>query len=181
VQKTITIDTATARRFLREAHGLTGFQTFPDVRAALRRLEFVQEDSINVCGRMHDLILWNRVAEYASEKLGAALYEEPRQAFEYYFPNLCALPIDEYPYFVRSMRARIDAPGRWHALSPDESEVAAILLERMAAGGPMRTRTNGNEHRSYDVRLGHPDTGRDPRPRKALAAGTGRGGAARGL
>jgi uncharacterized protein YcaQ len=146
VQKTITIDTAAARRFLLEAHGLTGFQTFPDVASALQRLEFVQEDSINVCGRMHDLILWSRVADYSPDKLAAALYSEPRQAFEYYFPNLCALPIEEYSYFVRSMRARINAPGRWHALSPEESEVAAILLTRMQAEGPMRTRTNGDEH-----------------------------------
>jgi uncharacterized protein YcaQ len=146
VQKTITVDAAAARRFLLEAHGLTGFQTFPDVRAALQQLEFVQEDSINVCGRMHDLILWPRVAGYSPDKLATALYSEPRQAFEYYFPNLCAMPIQEYPYFVRSMRARVNAPGRWHALSAEESEVADILLARMWAEGPIRTRTNGNEH-----------------------------------
>jgi uncharacterized protein YcaQ len=146
VQKTIRVDAAAARRFLLEAHGLTGFQRFPDVRTVLQRSEFIQEDSINVCGRMHDLILWSRVADYSPDKLATALYSEPRQAFEYYFPNLCALPIEEYPFFVRSMRARINAPGRWHALSAEESEVAAILLNRMQAEGPMRTRTNGDEH-----------------------------------
>ncbi|MES2463251.1 MAG: crosslink repair DNA glycosylase YcaQ family protein [Armatimonadota bacterium] len=146
MQQTITIDTATARRFLLEAHGLTGFQKFPDVGSAIQHLQFLQEDSINVCGRMHDLILWPRVADYSPDKLATALYSEPRQAFEYYFPNLSALPIAEYPYFVRSMRARVNAPGRWHSLSPEESEVAAILLERMQAEGPMRTRTNGDEH-----------------------------------
>ncbi|MBC8135243.1 MAG: winged helix-turn-helix domain-containing protein, partial [Fibrella sp.] len=53
----ISVSRADARRFLIDAFALDGFQTLPDVHAALETLGFVQEDSINVCGRIHDLIL----------------------------------------------------------------------------------------------------------------------------
>jgi uncharacterized protein len=51
-----------ARRFLRRALGLD--VPFPTIDSALRHLGYVQIDPINVCGRMHDLILRNRVAGY---------------------------------------------------------------------------------------------------------------------
>jgi uncharacterized protein YcaQ len=146
VQHAIHVSAPAARRFLVRAFALDGFQTLPGVAAALERLEFVQEDSINVCGRIHDLVLWPRVAGYAPSLLHDALYEAPRQAFEYYFPNLCALPIADYPHFVRSMRTRRAAPGRWHGLMPEEEPIAELLLAQMDADGPLRSRTTGAEH-----------------------------------
>ena len=107
---------------------------------AVRKLEFVQEDSINICGRIHDLILWARVKNYAPSDLHAALYNSPREAFEYYFPNLCALPVEDYPYFVRAMQARQMGAKAWHALSDDEQIVAQKLLAHLDEHGPQRTR-----------------------------------------
>lgn len=134
----VSVRAATARRFLIHAFGLQQFQALPDVRAALDLLEFVQMDSINVCGRMHDLILWNRVREYHPAQLHALLYDPPRGAFEATFPNLCVLPLRDYPHFVRAMRARV--------LTSDESAVAERLIERLKAEGPLRTRAGGTEH-----------------------------------
>lgn len=143
----VTISPAAARRFLVHAFALDGFQTLPDVAAAVDRLEFVQEDSINVCGRIHDLILWARVQAYRPALLHEHLYGERRGAFEYAFPNLCVLPLRDYPFFARAMRARAAAtPGRWHGLTPDEETVAAWVLERIDAEGPLRTRATGAEH-----------------------------------
>jgi uncharacterized protein YcaQ len=84
---------------------------------------------------MHDLILWPRVREYRPAMLHALLYEAPRGAFEDYFPNLCVLPLGDYPYFVRAMQAR--------ALHAEETAVAERLLRRMEAEGPLRTRAGG--------------------------------------
>jgi hypothetical protein len=139
------LSAAGARRFLVNAFGLQRPQALPDVETALDRLEFVQMDSINVCGRIHDLILWSRVAGYRPEMLHALLYEPPRRAFEYYFPNLCVLPLRDYPYFVRGMKARAQTADGWRGLLPDEVPIAERLLARMDAEGPLRTRAGGTD------------------------------------
>ncbi len=141
----IQISRGAARRFLVRSFALDGFQSLPDVAAALDRLQFVQEDSINVCGRIHDLILWARVRDYTPDDLHRALYESPRQAFEYYFPSLSVLPIGDYAHFARAMRARRESPGRWHGLQPEEIVIAERLLAAIDADGPLRTRTAGAE------------------------------------
>ena len=128
-----------------EQFALDGWQTLPDVASAVERLEFAQEDSINVCGRIHDLILWARVAGYAPSLLHDALYQSPRQVFEYYFPNLVVLPLADYPYFVRAMQRRAATPGRWHGLQDDEHAVAERVLAHMDTHGPLRTRAAAGE------------------------------------
>ena len=107
---------------------------------AVRTLEFVQEDSINVCGRIHDLILWARVKNYAPTDLHAVLYGPNRQAFEYYFPNLCVLPMEDYPFLVRAMQARANGVGPWHGLTDEEKPVAEKLMAHLDEHGPLRTR-----------------------------------------
>ncbi|MFI5336363.1 MAG: winged helix-turn-helix domain-containing protein, partial [Opitutales bacterium] len=51
-----------ARRFHRRAVLLDA--PVPDISAALAHLGYVQIDPINVCGRMHDLVLRQRVTGY---------------------------------------------------------------------------------------------------------------------
>jgi uncharacterized protein len=145
VSEKIVISPVAARRFLIREFALDGFQTLPDVSAALERLEFVQQDSINVCGRIHDLILRTRVANYTPGHLHETLYAAPRKAFEYYFPNLCALPVADYAHFVPAMQRRAATPGRWHGLTPEEIPIAEKLLARLDSDGPMRTRATGTE------------------------------------
>ncbi len=142
----VTVEAARARRFLIDAFALGGFQTLPDARSAIERLEFVQEDSIPICGRMHDLILWQRVAGYTPAHLHDVLYGPRRSAFEHYLPNLSALPLDDYPHFVGRMRARRETPGRWGALTDDEAAIATDLFARIDADGAVRPRTLGPDH-----------------------------------
>lgn len=143
----LTVSRAAARRFLVRAFALDGFQTLPDVPTAIDRLEFVQEDSINVCGRIHDLVLWARVRDYSPPLLAAALYDAPRRAFEYYFPNLCALPIRDFRHFAPAMARRRGKYTRWGALTAEEETVAAAIYDLLdGAEGPLRTRDAGAEH-----------------------------------
>ena len=135
---TETVSATQARRFLIQAFGLNGFQTLPDVDTAVQTLGFVQEDSINVCGRMHDLILGSRVRGYTRADLSRYLYESsPRTAFEYYLPNLCVLQLTDYPYFAGRMRERRENPGRYGVLSPDEEKAAAVLFAAIDARGTL--------------------------------------------
>ncbi len=144
-QQTIILSPIAARRFLIHAFALRSFQALPTVADAIDCLESVQEDSINVCGRIHDLILWARVRDYSSALLHQTLYGSPRQAFEYYFPNLHVLPIADYPYFVRAMHARRQPADRWRGLTAEEEPVAQKILARLDADGPLRTRLTGSE------------------------------------
>jgi uncharacterized protein len=143
--QTIRITKADARAFLIRAFALESWQSLPDTESAIRALEFVQEDSIPICGRMHDLILWPRVAGYTPQSLADALYGPTATAFEIHFPNLAALPREDYPYFVRRMQARQEEPGRWQGLLAEEEPVAAAFLEALDTLGPLSTRRHGND------------------------------------
>ena len=143
--QTLCLTADQARRFLIDGFALGSWQSLGSVREALATLEFVQEDSIDVCGRMHELILWPRVSGYAPALLHRALYGPDAHAFEHYLPNLSAIPLSDFPHFVHRMKARVATPGRWGGLLPDEEAVAQKLLEALDAHGPLRTRSLGSE------------------------------------
>lgn len=146
------VDRHHARRFARRAVGLE--EPFPDVPAALAHLGYVQIDPINVCGRMHDLILRNRVAGYRPGGLMRALHggdedtaaagplgADRRVAFEHHLPDssiLVALTFDAWPHLLAAMQARARRPGAWAGkLTARERELAPALLAEIAARGPL--------------------------------------------
>src|SRR5438046_7668664 len=88
----------------------------PSLSAALAHHGYIQIDPINICGRMHDLILRNRVAGYREGDLMRHLHGDPsaklptpnsklfasapRTAFEHHVPNthvLVAFPLEAWP------------------------------------------------------------------------------------
>ncbi len=121
----------------------------PDLLSALAHLGYVQIDPINVCGRMHDLILRHRVAGYTEGGLmrflhGEAVTPKPasaRIAFEHHLPTahtLVALPADAWPHLLGQMRARTRRGGAWSGrLSPKQKQLADHLLAEIAARGPL--------------------------------------------
>ena len=139
-----------ARRFLRRALGLDA--PFPDVAAALAHHGYVQLDPINVCGRMHDLILRNRVAGYREHDLQRHLHgpdpagrapppPDQRVGFEHYLPDtgvLVAFPSSAWPALVPSMEARRVRPrGYSGRLSASEEQLARRVLDALADRGPL--------------------------------------------
>jgi hypothetical protein len=139
-----------ARRFLRSVLGLDA--PHATVAAALDHHGFVQLDPINVCGRMHDLVLRNRVTGYREHDLlrhlhgpelgaGSPMVPSRRTAFEHHVPGsgvLAAFPLDAWPYLTASMEARSRA-GRGYAsrLSPAEERLARRILAEIAERGPL--------------------------------------------
>src|SRR4051812_38975505 len=88
----LTLDPLTARRFMRRALLLDA--PAPDVGAALAHHGYIQIDPINVTGRMHDLILRNRVQDYREGDLmrylhgtASPLPAAQRKAFEHHLPS----------------------------------------------------------------------------------------------
>ncbi len=132
---------AAARRFLRRALLLD--RPAATVGEALAHLGYVQVDPVNVCGRMHDLILRNRVAGYREGDLLRHLYDEgaPRVAFEHYLPIagvLAALPLDAWPRLRAHLLRRRTAPsGYGGRLSAGEEELAGRMLDEIARRGPL--------------------------------------------
>lgn len=135
-----------ARRFLRRVHGLD--QPFATIENALAHHGFVQIDPINVCGRMHDLILRNRVADYRENDLMRHLHgaDEPlspsaRTAFEHHLPHnnvLAAFPLEAWPHLLSAMRTRPKHAGAWAGrLTPRERDLAPRILAEIASRGPL--------------------------------------------
>lgn len=67
------------------------------VLQALKRLEAVQLDPVNVIAPNHHLVLGNRVGGYKPTHL-EALYPQ-KQIFEYWAQARCILPIEDWPLF----------------------------------------------------------------------------------
>lgn len=146
VSAPLQVTPSAARRFLRRALLLDA--PAADVGAALAHHGYVQIDPINVCGRMHDLILRNRVAGYREGGLmrhihgeGTVLAAEQRVAFEHHLPDtgiLVAFPLEAWPHLRTAMHARSKRPGAWSGrLTPREKELMPRLFAEITARGPL--------------------------------------------
>ena len=140
------LDAATARRFMRRALLLD--TPAPDIAAALAHHGYVQIDPINVCGRMHDLILRNRVRDYREGGLmrhlhgdGTVLPATARTAFEHHLPTdhtLVALTLDAWPHLQSEMRRRTRRNGAWSGrLTPKQMQISARLFAEITDRGPL--------------------------------------------
>lgn len=126
-----------ARRFACLATGLSG-GGIPSLSEALRRLGYVQLDPLNVCGRMHDLILRNRVANYGEGDLLRFLHSPQRPGFEYFLPDtgvLVAHELAAWPFCLRRMRTRRTGSRYYGRLSADEERIAADILSEIRLRG----------------------------------------------
>ncbi len=132
-----------ARRLLLHAHGISN--RFESVGAALAHHGYVQMDPINVCGRMHDLILRNRVPGYQEGGLLRHLHGTQggvdRAGFEHYLPGrgvLAGFPTDAWAFLSATIHRRRERPvfhGR--PLSRSERTLAERILGEIAGRGPL--------------------------------------------
>jgi uncharacterized protein YcaQ len=124
------------RQLLAPARSLAGG---PDaVRDVFRRLGSIQFDPIAVAGRSHDLVLHARVDGY-DPGWCEELYER-REIFEAYNKGLSFVPTDEFPWF----RGR--ATRSAEQVLAENAEVAARVLERVRAEGPLSSLDFEGEH-----------------------------------
>jgi uncharacterized protein len=118
-----------ARQFLAPARSLSGGPAA--VFEVFRRLGSIQFDPLAVAGRSHDLVLHARVADYDPAWCDE-LYERG-EIFEAYNKGLSFVPAEEFPWFRGAVSRR---PQQ---LLDDNAEVAARILERLRAEGPLAT------------------------------------------
>ncbi len=138
-----------ARRFVRRALGLDA--PHADVAAALAHHGYVQIDPINICGRMHDLILRNRVRGYREGALHEFIHspaparrnggEAGRPGFEHYLPGqgiLVAFPLEAWPRLTGRMQRRVFTRNLHSGkFTPREAALAQEILAAITARGPL--------------------------------------------
>jgi uncharacterized protein YcaQ len=146
VSSPLTLSRADARRFHRRAVLLDGPRA--TLAATLDHLAWIQIDPINVCGRMQDLILRNRVAGYREGDLmrhlhggDTVLSAEQRTAFEHHHPGshiLVAFSCSAWPYLHAEMDARSRRTGAWSGrLTPREKQLSQHILKEIETRGPL--------------------------------------------
>ena len=136
-----------ARRLWLEAQGMSAAPTGPvDLPGTIRKLGFVQLDTIRVVARAHDHILWSRNQNYREPMLHTCLARD-RHVFEHFTHDASLIPIDFYPMWRRQFR-RMEEKVRgweWHRGMLDEDGRAAIRA-RIEAEGPLSTK-------AFDTRI----------------------------
>jgi uncharacterized protein YcaQ len=137
----ISISKTTHRRFVLGKQGLWPGRRFTGadgVIAALRQMEALQLDPLNVIARSQDIALWGRVLDYRPEFLYQAAYDQRR--FFDYGGSLYMYPMSELPHWRLHMRRRGEF-GRW---GPDfvrqHGSTLDYLREELRANGPRGNR-----------------------------------------
>lgn len=155
---TLTIDISTARRFILGKQGLwpgRRWQGVEGTAAAMRQMEYLQLDPLQIVARSHDIQLHSRVLDTAPGLWEQVTYGQRR--FFDWGGWLAARPMDELPHWRVVMRrerdgeagdSRIGGMGRDHADAI--VEMRAILRERGTVSNrdfQMATRTRTQSYR----------------------------------
>jgi len=130
------VEAAVARAFLVRRQGLGDGAPWPDARAAVDGLGYVQIDPIQVVERNHHLVLQARVPGYQPSDLDRLLYAD-RTLVEVVTTVRCIVPMSLFPHFLPRFR-ELEAhyrPGL-AAMEP----VFDMALGEIAGRGPMSSR-----------------------------------------
>lgn len=131
---TMKISITTARRYVLGRQGLWPGRRWcgmAGTEVAMRALEHLQLDPLNVVARAHDLMLQSRVIDYRPDDWAILTYQE-RRFFEW-GGWLAVRPIEELPHWRVLMRRERDGPP-WRAFAVEHAaaiaEMRAVLRER---------------------------------------------------
>jgi len=129
------IDLETARRFILGKQGLWPGRRWSGNRGAaqaMRAMEYLQLDPLQMIARSQDITLHSRVLDYTPGMWEAAAYQE--RAFFDWGGWLAARPMDELPYWRVVMRRELENNGRLHAIAGEHAEaiheMRSVLRER---------------------------------------------------
>ena len=144
------LDNETARRVFLDRHALAEPPAGPakgaDLLALIRRLGFVQVDSINTVERAHHMILWARRQSYRPEHL-KPLLERDRTLFEHWTHDASIIPTEFLPYWgLRFARDHARIPDRWEGWQGTAFRgKVQDVLDHIRANGPVGTGDVGED------------------------------------
>jgi uncharacterized protein YcaQ len=138
----MTLSAGEARRVALYAQGLHGPRPSGGPAATLRRLAGVQLDTISVLARSHELVAYARHGAIPRAVIEEAYWGPTSTTFEYWSHAACVLPLEEWPAYAVTRRARRARGRRWHLLE-DELASCAEVRERLRSEGPLTARQLG--------------------------------------
>src|SRR5258705_1459569 len=151
----LTIDIETARRFVLGKQGLWPGRRWRGIKGteqAMRAMEYLQLDPLQIVARSHDIKLHGRVLDYRPGMWEDVTYKK-RKFFDW-GGWLAVRPMDELPHWRVVMRRERDDPSRVSAMASDHAdaivEMRAILRERGTVSNrdfKMATRTRTQSYR----------------------------------
>jgi len=151
----LTIDLDTARRFILGKQGLWPGRRWRGLKGtvqAMRAMEYLQLDPLQIIARSQDIKLHSRVLDYTPGLWEVAAYER-RQFFDW-GGWLAVRPMGELPHWRVVMRRERESGGRLEAMAHEHAdaivEMRAILRERGTVSNrdfEMATRTRTDNYR----------------------------------
>ncbi|MBX3015394.1 MAG: YcaQ family DNA glycosylase [Caldilineaceae bacterium] len=151
----LTIDIETARRFMLGKQGLwpgRRWQGPLGTEQAMRTMEYVQLDPLQIIARSHDILLHSRIADYTPGLWEEVTYQQ-RKFFDW-GGWLAVRPMDELPHWRVVMHRERDQLARLRALAHAHAgaivEMRSILQARGAVSNrdfAMKTRTRTESYR----------------------------------
>ncbi|MEM9107132.1 MAG: crosslink repair DNA glycosylase YcaQ family protein [Pseudomonadota bacterium] len=144
------LSNSAARRLFLERHALADDPSRrlskTDLQALIKRLGFVQVDSINTVARAHDMILFSRRQCYRPKQL-KSLLEKERFLFEHWTHDAAIIPVDYYPHWqLRFDRDRALLQKRWREWRRDGfEEKFDDILAHVRQNGPAMSRHLGED------------------------------------
>jgi uncharacterized protein YcaQ len=136
------ISRAEARRLALHCQGLDGSWDLPagkeGIAQTVERLGYVQIDTIAVVQRAHHHTLWARRPDYAPEMLDE-LQAVDRRVFEWWAPAASYLPMCDYRYYMRRMRATTEQPRR-QAWAQEHAALLRHVHDRIRDEGALGAR-----------------------------------------
>ena len=137
---TLRISNRQARWLWLQSQGLSGTPTGPlDLPETIRRLGFVQLDTIQNVTRAHHHILWSRNQNYREPMLDRLLGED-KAVFEHFTHDASVLPIEYYPMWQRQFRRLGEKVAAYASSRKAVTEISGEEIKaRIAAEGPLST------------------------------------------
>ncbi len=103
---------------------------------AIRRLGYIQIDTISVVERAHHHVLWSRIPDYRMSYLDNLV--EQKKIFEYWFHAASYLPIEDFRFALPRMQAI--KSGEKHWFENTSVKLMQEIYRRIEVEGPLMAR-----------------------------------------
>lgn len=140
----LTIDIETARRYILGKQGLWPGRRWRGIRGteqAMRAMEYLQLDPLQIVARSHDIKLYSRVLDYKPGMWEGLTYRK-RKFFDW-GGWLAVRPMDELPHWRVVMRREREGKQRWSRmpkLARDHAEAVAEMRALLRERGTVKNR-----------------------------------------